>query len=101
MVLCARRRRSGGGAPAEAVSSQALQSAERRAQSAECSKVQHLGPDKIRNRPDTAATVGGRSGLSGGRALGRVGPGEAWKEAHAQAWDSAGRVPGAWKTGLA
>ena len=57
MVLCARRRRSGGGAPAEAVGSQALHGAECR--------VQNLGSDKIRNRPHSC--LAGRTvGLPGG-----------------------------------
>lgn len=70
-------------------------------------QVQDLGPDKIRNRrPHAAVTVPMVAGWADGRAgrvdgQRRVGPDEAWKEAHAQAWDSAGRVPGAWKTGLA
>lgn len=62
-----------------------------------------LGPDKIRDRPHAAAGHhdGRTVGLVGWAGRDGVGPDEAWKEAHAQAWDSAGRVPGAWKTGLA
>lgn len=67
-------------------------------QGARC-KVQRgpRAPDKIRNCPRCCHGGGRTVGLPGTL----VGPGEAWKEAHAQAWDSAGRVPGAWKTGLA
>lgn len=61
-----------------------------------------IGPDKIRAAAAatmTARWADGRAGRVGGQR--RCGADEAWKEAHAQAWDSAGRVPGAWKTGLA